>query len=218
MLVLAAPARAQWAGNIALASDDMFRGYSVSAGDPALTVGVSAEFGSGFYGGVTAATAFGGDPSPVLNGSNQYFGYARRGENGVSVDYGVVHRYYTQYATNDYADDFVEAYVGVAFPALSLRLFMSPNYGGGGAPAAYAEVNATPFSRGRWSVSAHIGGMLPPSTPGPDHGTLLLIDWQLGVTRTLGPLAASLTWVGQGKTIDDPEVMQKLVVSIGTAF
>jgi hypothetical protein len=46
----------------------------------------------------------------------------------------------------------------------------------------------------------------------------VLIDWQLGVTRSIGPVAATVAWVGQGKTIDDPEVLQKLVASLGMAF
>ncbi len=211
-------AQAQFAGNIALSTDDMFRGYSVSAGDPALNIGLSAELGHGIYGGVTAAAAFGGSPSPVFNGSNLYFGIARRLASGVSIDVGVVHRHYTQYATNDYADDFVEAYVGVSIQNIGARLFMSPNYGGQGAPAAYFEVNATPFNRNKWSVAVHLGGMLPPSTPGPDHASLVLIDWKDGLTRSLGPVAATVAWVGQGRTIDDPEVMQKIVASIGMAF
>ena len=155
-------AQAQFAGNIALSTDDMFRGYSVSAGDPALNIGLSAELGHGIYGGVTAAAAFGGSPSPVFNGSNLYFGIARRLASGVSIDVGVVHRHYTQYATNDYADDFVEAYVGVSIQNIGARLFMSPNYGGPGAPAAYFEVNATPFNRNKWSVA----GKHPVSTAG----------------------------------------------------
>ena len=214
----ATAAQAQFAGTIGLATDDMFRGYSVSNGDPALSLGVSAEFGHGIYGGVTLATAFGGSPSPVVNGSNQYLGIAHRMDSGVSVDAGIVHRYYTQYATNDYADDFVEAYIDVTIRNLSARLFISRNYGGPGAPAAYSEVNATPFNRNKWSVAVHLGGMLPPSTLGPDHASLVLIDWQLGVTRSIGPVAATVAWVGQGKTIDDPEVLQKIVASLGMAF
>lgn len=218
LLAGATAAQAQFAGNIALSTDDMFRGYSVSAGDPALNIGLSAELGHGIYGGVTAAAAFGGSPSPVFNGSNLYFGIAHRLASGVSIDVGVVHRHYTQYATNDYADDFVEAYVGVSIQNIGARLFMSPNYGGPGAPAAYFEVNATPFNRNKWSVAVHLGGMLPPSTPGPDHASLVLIDWKVGLTRSLGPVAATVAWVGQGRTIDDPEVMQKIVASIGMAF
>lgn len=217
-LTVATAGQAQVAGSIALASDDMFRGYSVSNGDPALSLGVSAEFEHGIYGGVTLATAFGGTPSPVVNGSNQYIGVAHRMASGVSVDAGIVHRYYTRYATNDYADDFVEAYVGVAIPNLGLRLYLSPNYGGPGAPAGYFEVNATPYRRDKWAVALHVGAMLPPSTPGPDHATLVLIDWQVGVTRSIGAVAATVAWVGQGKTIDDPQIAQKLVASLGMAF
>ena len=67
-------------------------------------------------------------------------------------------------------------------------------------------------------MAVHLGGMLPPSTPGPDHASLVLIDWKVGLTRSLGPVAATVAWVGQGRTIDDPEVMQKIVASIGMAF
>jgi len=136
----------------------------------------------------------------------------------VTLDIGVVHRSYSRDASIEYAVDTFEGYLGIKGRNLGARLAVSPDYGGKGRLAAYFEANATIMSRGKWSLSGHLGAMLPPSEHGPAaHGTVEP-DWRFVLSRQIGSASLGFGWTGLRHKPDRARTSQKLFVSLSRVF
>lgn len=129
--------------------------------------------------------------------SVQYAGYARRLSASLTLDVGVTNRVYSRYFTGEYGDMLFEGYVGVVGRRVSAHVYVSPDFDGLGGDSLYGEIDALLIQRGRWSLSGHIGGLIPPREPGETSAGKVL-DWRLSATRTFGRLGVSLQWVGSG--------------------
>lgn len=142
-----APVHAQVSGSVGVVTDYRYRGYSLSAGDPALQASIAYDAASGVYGGLFASTT----REEEGTGSQwiPYAGIARRDGAGRSWDVGVRYVHFTgegTYLPPAYGEpavsyDYLEAHVGVAFRRAAVRLHLAPDYYGA-VPHAYLETDA----------------------------------------------------------------------------
>lgn len=191
MAAFADTAQAQFAGSIALSSNEMFRGESISDDDPALSVSVSMDDTSGLFAGAIVSMAAGGEP-PRVTYASQYAGYAiRTGE--TSVEAGIIHRSYDRIVDTDYGKDFVELYAGVTHKAVKARLYISPDYRRDNRTSFYGEINARLFSAHGWGVDGHFGLSVIPDVKENSSGSTLRTyrDWRLQVSRPIGKIFLS---------------------------
>ena len=154
-----AQATPDWAFNVAVGSDYVFRGVSQTEADPAISAGVDLTAGS-FYGGAWASNvSFAGDDD--TNAEVDLYGGFRTETAGWNVDLGVVGYLYTSQAKGaDY--DYVELKAGASRaigPAtLGAVVYYSPDFFGSAEDeAAYVEANAAVSPADRWTISGALG-------------------------------------------------------------
>lgn len=108
-------------GNVALTTDYVWRGVSLSDNAPAVQGGFDADFGEGLYAGVWGSNVDGDDSGLELD---LYAGWA--GEyKGVGVDVGIIHYHFNgseELNTN-------EVYVGVSFGPATLTQYFGLDTG-----------------------------------------------------------------------------------------
>jgi hypothetical protein len=200
-----------------VASDDRFRGDSTSGERPVATFSIAYDDVHGPYAGIsfTAVAAKGWSIEPLR--SIQYVGYARRLKSGISLDVGVTHRISSHYYTGEYGRQLTEAYVGIVGRRVSSHLFFSPDYDGHGRAALYGEVEALLIDRGNWSLSSHVGALVPPRED-PSQSRSIEIDGRLGAARRFGKTALSLNWVSATPAHDSKRWRGTVLVSLSHSF
>ncbi len=133
----AATQAAEISGNVTLASDYVFRGFSQTDEKGAIQGGFDVDFGNGFYAGTWASNVDFG-PSGGDGGAQAemdfYGGYAFDINETVSLDLGAVYFYYPGDASALNYEEYV-ATLGVS--DFSFGLVYSPEYFGEGGPDAY---------------------------------------------------------------------------------
>ncbi|HEX4737092.1 MAG TPA: TorF family putative porin [Allosphingosinicella sp.] len=214
-LAVAAPARAELAFSGTLATDERYRGDSVSGDRPVATFSIAYDDLHGPYAGISF-TAVARDGIAPLQ-SVQYVGYAKRLKSGVSIDVGLSHRFSSHYYTGEYARDVTEAYVGIVGRRMSAHIFLSPDYDRHGRAAAYAEVDDLLLDRGDWSLTGHIGALAPPKEAGERRPTLE-VDGRLGATRRFGRMTLTLAAVGATPTQESGHWRRTLLLSLTRSF
>lgn len=189
----ATPAHAQIAANVILESNAVYRGETISADDPAITVDVNFDHPSGFFAGASYSVAAGAnDPRMIAN--TQYGGFAlRRGE--VSVEVGAIRRDYgiPVLYDSDYRGHYVDGFVGASYRTMRVRFYVSPDYLVDGPATYYGDANALILSRRSWSISGHGGVYAIPPNTGQQGPVKFYYDWSLTISRPVGPFNASLT-------------------------
>lgn len=185
------PASSQVAANVTIQSNQMFRGETISADDPGLTVAASVDLPHGFYAGADASIAA-GNRGLRVTASNQYIGISKRiGE--TSVDMGVVHREYGPIFDTAYRRSFNEIFAGVTLRKLQLRAFLSPDYLVDGRNTYYIEANARILSAGDWGLDGHAGlALIPHDLGDPRTGLIAYRDWSLNASRPVGKFKLNL--------------------------
>lgn len=215
--MLAAPARAQVAGSITASSSEMFRGETISSGDPVLSASVSIDSRSGLFAGASASLALNTEV-PRVSATVQYAGYARRWDK-VTVEFGVIHRSYARSVDSDYRRSFFEGYAGMGIGAVRARVYVSPDYLIGGGASYYAEVNAPLLRHDKWRLDGHAGLSLIPYEPGSGRGGLRRYrDWRLTVTRPVGPLFLSAGVNGTNYPVYSETGRARVFGSVAWAF
>ena len=190
-LVDAVPAHAQVSGSVGVVSDYRYRGYSLSAGDPAVQAGVAWDGASGAYAGLFASSV-----QPFRHGGGAlwmpYAGYARRDRHGRSWDIGVR---YSHFASDDYFD-YPELHVGIAFRHVAFRVHYAHDYFGG-ASGAYVEIDGDVALTDRLRLLLHAGGAHALG----DDGEGTRADARIGLSWTARACDVSLAWhvVGGGE-------------------
>ncbi|MES2860147.1 MAG: TorF family putative porin [Pseudomonadota bacterium] len=142
--------------NLAATSDYVFRGYSQTAEDPALSGGIDLTSGSFYVGGWASNVDFGDSTDAEVD---VYGGY-RTEANGFALDLGVVgYLYVDQPGSADY--DYVEfkAAASRAFGPVTggVAVFYSPDFFGADEQAVYTEANAAFSPATDWTVTAALG-------------------------------------------------------------
>lgn len=180
-------ARAGTAGNIVVATQDIYRGDQASNGDPTATLGVHHETDSGLYLGGTITVALGGEAGTRLSSGSQYGGYSVRA-GGTTFDIGVIHRTYRADYSDEYARDFTEVYAGVTRGKLTARVFLSPQYVPGRF-SVYAEADLALFERRGWSLSSHAGLRLTRASGPPINTETTKFDYAIRAGKAFGRLS-----------------------------
>lgn len=169
-----------FAFNVAVGSDYVFRGVSQTEEDPAVSAGVDLTSGTFYAGAWASNVAFPGDPD--TNAEIDFYGGVRPAFAGFDWDFGVVGYLYT--GQPDGADyDYVEAKAAVSRaigPAtVGAAVYWSPDFFGTAEDeATYVEANAAFSPADRWTVSGAVGRQFVSSDV--DYTT-----WNLGVARQL---------------------------------
>ena len=193
------PAAAQISGSIGIESDYRFRGYSLSRGDPAVTVDLGYDHASGVYVNGTATLGI-DEAEPAAIGYQANVGYAAQVSPGVSIDAGVVRSWYTRHSSIGRDTHYTEAYIGVATRGLSSRVYFSPDYLRPKVRTVYAELEGAVDLAPKWRLAGHAGllahlGDRPRYTPREHY------DWRLTLAREVGrlELSAGLSGGGPGR-------------------
>lgn len=108
-------------GNVALTTDYVWRGVSLSDNGPAIQGGFDADLGNGLYAGVWGSNVESGDASLELD---LYAGWATE-FNGVGVDLGIIHYHFSgapELNTN-------EVYVGLSYGPVTLTQYVGLDTG-----------------------------------------------------------------------------------------
>ena len=199
---------ASYTGNVAVATDYVFRGISQTQERPAIQGGFDAAFDSGFFAGIWASNVdFGTDSSAEMD---YYGGYS--GTFGCSSCSYKLGYYYYDY-DGDPQFDYQEVAASVTYGGLTVGLNYSWEYLGEGTTDAlgdevefyYPYANYT-YALPWWDVSLalHVGQNLMSDDgvfePDEDQYT----DWSVGLSRTfteIGGITLAVTYYDT--TVDD---------------
>ncbi len=214
-LLPATSAQAQVAAGVTVATNQIFRGQSVSSDGPAASLALSYDHPSGAFTGASFSMAV-DDGGPVLNANTQYVGYAlRRGQ--TSYEIGAVRRAYRYLSDRDYARSYLEGFVGVSRGRTSARLFASTNYHRDKRATFYGEVNTTLIERKGWSINGHAGVSL---VPGHNGGSELRAypDWKIDASRSVGKFFVGVGVAGTSYPVVAPDGKPRLFAVLSRAF
>lgn len=198
---------ASYTGNVAVATDYVFRGISQTQERPAIQGGFDATFDSGIYAGIWASNVnFGTDASTEMD---YYGGYA--GTFGCSAcSYKIGFIYYDY--DGDPQFDYVEAAASVTYGGLTVGLNYSPEYLGDGTTDAvgdevefyYPYANYSYALPADFTLALHVAMNIMSEDgvfePDEDEYT----EWSVGVSRTfeeIGGITLGLTY--WDTTVDD---------------
>lgn len=209
--------RAQVAGNIAVTSNEVFRGETVTGDAPAVSAGVSLDGPGGFFAGASATLAV-RDGHPLLAAATEYVGYALR-RSDISMELGVIHRHYARLVDVGYRRGFFEGYAGLSRRNVKLRVYVSPDYLRDGRASYYAEINALLLKAGSWSLDGHAGlSLIPQDIGSASGGVRNYEDWRLQVSRPLGRLFLSAGVAGTNYPVYDASGKPRVYTSASIAF
>jgi uncharacterized protein (TIGR02001 family) len=201
--VAATPVRAaDFGAVVAVASDEIYRGRSLSQGQPVASLDLSLDAASGFYGGASVTGVATRVDGTQLLGARQYAGYARRIAPDVTMDVGLTNAHYTDYYSGENAVDYAEAYVGLAGRNLSARIAYAPDYFEQGIGSLYGEANGAWRLDDAWRVSLHGGLLVLVGSALPPFAARTQFDWRVGIAWRVIGFDVQLAWSGAGPHAD----------------
>lgn len=154
LLAISAQASAvEMSGTVALTSDYLVDGVTQTNNDPALQLGFTAAFDSGFYMGVWGSQVDFGSSFKSNAETDWYIGYAGGGEK-VSYDIGLV-----TYVYLPGGDGFNFSELSGAITAYdtTFKALVSNSYAGSGIASARLKLNHTFAINDSWSVPLELG-------------------------------------------------------------
>lgn len=157
------PANAQIALSATATTNLLYRGGSLTDGDPALSLSLAYDGPHGFYAGGSLIGEADPRRGPQVLGHVEYLGYAVRPARGPTFDFGVSNANYAQdidYSASRYVPyriDATEFHVGAIFKNFSYFAYFSPNYFDPTVRSIYNELNGVVRPGGGWRVLGHVG-------------------------------------------------------------
>jgi uncharacterized protein (TIGR02001 family) len=176
--------------NLSVTSDYVFRGITQTNFDPALQGGLDYAFGdSGWYVGTWASNVdFNDSDGPDIE-LDAYVGYGTSMSDDWSLDTHVVRYTYlgerSAYGNIDYNEFFVSTTYS---DMLTFTLAYAPDYANADFSSTYFSVGGTWEVGNGFNLNAGVGH----SKFSDDVGSYT--DWNLGVSRSFGPVEAALTY------------------------
>lgn len=191
LILSAAPAYAEIGASVTLASEDRFRGYSVSNGYPAATFSLSYDDVAGPY--FEASVMAAGTPG---EGVQRYrfegnAGYALRIANGPTIDAGITHADYSGYRIYGQTAVFTEIYAGLITKHFSAHFHYAPNYFQRGVATLYADIDGSMPLTSHIRLSGHYG-ILHETQGSREAAGRNARDWRLGAATDLRNLTFEL--------------------------
>ncbi len=156
-------AHAQVALSATATTSLLYRGGSLTDGDPALSLALAYDGPHGFYAGGSLIGEVDSRRGPQVLGHVEYLGYAVRPARGPTWDFGVSNANYAQdidYQASRYVPyriDATEFHIGVIFRNFSYFAYFSPNYFDPTVSSIYNEFNGVVRPGRGWRVLGHIG-------------------------------------------------------------
>jgi uncharacterized protein (TIGR02001 family) len=218
VLAVHAHAGAQVSGSVALVSDYLYRGVTLSDGKPVPQLTLVYDHPDGWYLGAFASRIrqFG-----AVSGAAyvSYAGYARRLASGNSWEAGV-----SSYAFPASSGlNFQEVYAGLATQRIVARLSYSPNYLFQGLRTVYGEMSSSQPLRENLSLFAH-AGYLGSLREGAYQNPVRRTDARIGLGVSLNSWEAQLAWAGvhqrraAAQTYGQGGTSEKMVLSLMRRF
>lgn len=191
MLALAAhvPAAAQVSGSVALVSDYLYRGVSLSDGKPVPQLTLVYDHMDGWYIGAFASRLrriYGTESGSTYI---SYAGYSRRLASGASWEAGVSNYAYPASS----GMNFQEVYAGLATERISGRVSYSPHYLFQGLRTVYGELSGSHRLRDNLSLFAH-AGYLASLREGWRQQPVRRTDARIGLGISVESWEAQLAW------------------------
>lgn len=194
LLGAASVARAQVSAQIGIASDNVFRGVSLSDGHASVAAEVNYDSDAGWFTGAqissTRLAREGHDKAELVFDA----GYAHALTSTLTWDAGVSYAVFPGFTYWNYG----EAFVGVLAENWRARLHYAPDYFGLRRRALYAEYDFQYSLDERWRVIAHLGALH--SAPAAAEGHAWSYDGSLGVTARFGSTTLALRRVAIDRT------------------
>jgi len=203
--------------NVALSTDYIFRGFTQTNNDPAISGGFDYSFDNGFYAGVWASNVnFGGDTSSEID---LYVGYATEIAENVEIDFGYI---FYAYPGDTGPFNYSEFTAGISFGDLGFGLVFSPDYFGSDEEAIIFNVDYSIGLAQNLSLDLHSGYS---TVSGDDNffapGIDSYIDYSIGLSTSAAGVDLSLTYVDTDISSSLAEIIgaeDRVVFSIGKSF
>lgn len=192
LIPLARPARAEIGASLTIASQDRFRGYSVSDGYPAATLSLSYDDARGPYVEASIMAAGTSEDGVKRYRFEENAGYALRIASGPTIDAGIVHADYSGYRIYGRRAVYTEYYAGLVMGRVSAHLHYAPDYYQHGVAALYGDVDGSLALTPRLRAIGHVGLLRQIDGPREPAGRRMH-DWSLGAVRDVGRLSVQAT-------------------------
>lgn len=198
-------------GNVSLATDYVFRGFSQTMEDPAISGGFDYSFDNGFSLGTWASNVdFGTDTSSEID---LYGGYSFKAADGVTVDLSYLYYIYEGQTENS---NYSEFYATVNLNDLSLGIIYSPDYFGSDEDAVIFNVDYSITLSENFGLDLHAGY----SDVEDDivaAGVDSYVDYSAALTTSTAGVDLALTYYGTD--VDDNDLADdRVVFSISKSF
>lgn len=204
---------------MSVASEDKFRGHSLSRRRPVASVELSYDDRSGVYAGAAATAVATADAGVRPLTLHLNAGYARRIGTQATLDLGFVRSDRSRFTNGGSVRHYDEVYVGVIRGDIAGHVYYSPDYLEAGRSTIYADVDAGRPLGSHWRLSAHGGVLVQFSRP---LGEPTQYDWRLGLSRQIGrfDVQAGVTGGGPGPDffVGEERARTSLVLGVSRAF
>jgi uncharacterized protein (TIGR02001 family) len=205
-------AQAQWGGSVVFASDDRFRGISLTQEKPSWRLSLSYDGASGAYAGASLATV---RPRPGMRRASltSFAGFTAPLGALWRWDAGATYTHEIDNARWNYG----EAHAGLSGNLGTFRLSYSPNYYGAGAATLYAEFDTTWPLSPAWHALLHAGAL---RRRDGEHG--VRVDLRLGAVLHAAGADWQLAWVGATRegpyAVSGYQHASRIVASVAVGF
>ena len=195
-------AAAEVHATVAIASDDRFRGRSVSQGRPVASVDLAYDAADGAYVGFAASGVVSRHDGAQFLSAQEYAGYVTRLPAGPRLDVGVTHLNYTEYYSGDETTQYTELYAGLITDRFTTRLYYSPDYFGRRNSTLYGEIETAVRPARNLRLTAHAGMLAYLTGSRPEGRKSSEYDWRVGLTTLVRGFEVELAWSGAGPDRD----------------
>ncbi len=198
--------------NVGLATDYVFRGFSQTDENPAISGGFDYAFDNGFSIGTWASNVdFGDDASAEID---LYAGYGFEVAEGTNLDLTYV---YYVYPGETSALNYSEFQASLSFSDLSLGLVYSPDYFGGDDSAIVLNADYSIGLSDSIGLDLHVGYTDSDTDDFFAPGENSYIDYSAALTTSAAGVDWALTYYGTD--LDDIEAADdRVVLSLGKSF
>ena len=203
-LLLAAPAAAQLGISVSADSDYRLRGVSLSAGKPDLSLSVSYDHSSGFYGGASLIGIEGLHGGAQFLGSVEYIGYTARFDQTNALDVGVTNSNYRLDITRPYTLNYTEIYAGIVRDDFNAHIYYSPSYLGEAVGTVYLDLNGAVRPARHWRLFGHVGVLTPVNGWAGSGSRRESYDLRAGVAAEFRGGELRLAWTATSPDLDYP--------------
>ena len=186
-------------------SDDLYRGVSLSDGQPAAHLDVSYDHPSGAYAGLTLSGLKTRQAGLRPLGYLAVLGYAHRLGDGASWDVGLSNREVSVYLDRRYSYNYTELYAGLSRHSLSGHVYLAPKYNRRNQTTVYVDLDGAMHPRDRWRLFGHAGALM---TLGPERapfGRPARFDLRAGIAREFTNGEVQLSWTANSPRSAYPE-------------